>query len=134
VTTALFGSKAPDWPHELVYVDGVTPYANNPPLDANRSALHRAVVAFCQATYASVLFAAWPYLAVALIALVAAWRRRAVLRAQVALAVLVSGLFYAAPLPVIAPSAELRYLGWTCAAALIGAALAATARMAEKMH
>jgi hypothetical protein len=25
VTTALFGSKAPDWPHELVYVDGVTP-------------------------------------------------------------------------------------------------------------
>ena len=41
-----------------------------------------------------------------------------------ALAVLSSGLLYAAPLPWIAPAAELRYVGWTCLAALIGAALA----------
>lgn len=134
VSAALFGSKAPDWPHELVYIDGVVPYADNPPLAANSSALHAAVVAFCQGAFASVLFAAWPYLVLALIALVAAWRRRAAPRAQVALAVLASGLGYAAPLPLIAPSAELRYLGWTCAAALIGALVAATARMAEKMH
>ena len=32
-------------------------------------------------------------------------------------------LLYAAPLPLIAPAAELRYTGWTCLAAMIGAAL-----------
>jgi len=134
VSAALFGAKAPDWPHELVYLDGVVAYADNPPLAPNRSALHAAAIALCQATFAGVLFAAWPYLALALIACVVAWRRRAAPRAQVALAVLASGLCYAAPLPLIAPSAELRYLGWTCAAALLGALVAATSRMAEKMH
>ena len=134
VSAALFGSKAPEWPHELVYIDGVVPYADNPPLAANRSALHGAAIAFCQAAWAGALFAAWPYVVLALFALGVAWRRRTLPQAQTALAVLASGLCYAAPLPLIAPSAELRYLGWTCAAALIGALLAATSRLAEKMH
>jgi hypothetical protein len=138
VTRALFGTKAADWPHELVYLDGVVAYRDNPPLAANGSALHRALVAVCEWGFDTLVFAAWPYLALALIAGIVAWRRRTAPTAQVALAILSSGLLYAAPLPLIAPSAELRYLAWTAAAALLGAVLAGAARkprsVGEKMH
>ncbi|MBS0514162.1 MAG: hypothetical protein JSS16_01620 [Proteobacteria bacterium] len=123
---ALFGSKPRDWPHELVYVDDELQFRDNPPVAPNRSALHAICIHFAEALRDTSALASWPYLALSLFALVFAWRHRARANAQAALAVLASGLAYAAPLPLIAPSAELRYLGWTCLAAVVGAALALT--------
>jgi len=127
VTRGLFGARPREWPHELVYVDGDVDYRNNPPVVANATPLHGVVVRAFEAARDTLVLAAWPYLLLALAALAIAWRRRAHANAQAAIAVLVSGLLYAAPLPFIAPSAELRYVGWTCLAALIGAALAFSA-------
>ena len=127
LTTALFGSKPREWPHELVYVDEEQSFRDNPPVAPNRSALHRVCIRLIEAVRDTAVLAPWPYLAFGVAALALAWRRRARANAQAALAVLASGLAYAAPLPLIAPSAELRYLGWTCLAAVIGAALALAA-------
>jgi hypothetical protein len=123
VTGALFGEKRPEWPRELVYFPGNTQYRDNPPVASNATRLHAWLIDGFGATRASILFAAWPYVFLALIAGAVAWRRREHTHAQAAMAAIASGLLYAAPLPVIAPSAELRYLAWTCAAAVLGAAL-----------
>jgi hypothetical protein len=128
LTRALFGSKPRAWPHELVYVDEELQFSDNPPVTPNRSALHAACIRFAEAWRDTAVLAPWPYLALSLAALVVAWRRRAHTQAQAALAVLASGLAYAVPLPLVAPSAELRYLGWTCLAAVIGMALALSAK------
>ncbi|MBN8887053.1 MAG: hypothetical protein J0I77_15130 [Rudaea sp.] len=124
LTAALFGSKPRAWPHELVYVDEEIHFGDNPPVARNDSPLHAACIRVAEALRDTVALAAWPYLVISLFAFAVAWRRRTQANAQAALAVLASGLAYAAPLPLIAPSAELRYLGWTCLAAMIGAALA----------
>jgi hypothetical protein len=120
----LFGSKQPDWPRELVYFDGEYSYDGNPPVAGNTSGAHARLLALFERLRSTALLAAWPYLVAAMFALVAAWRRRGDPQAQAALAVLASGLLYAAPLVVIAPSAELRYVGWTCLASILGCALA----------
>jgi hypothetical protein len=127
VTKGLFGTRPRAWPHELVYVDGDVAYRDNPPVVANATAAHAAIVEWFEAARATPALAPWPYVLLALGAFVVAWRRRVRANAKAALAVLASGLLYAAPLPFIAPSAELRYLGWPCLAALLGAALAFTA-------
>lgn len=124
LTRALFGSKQPDWPRELVYFPGNTQYRDNPAIAVNRSRVHALFGGWIEAARSSVLLAAWPYVLLALAAAFAAWRRRASPQAQAALATVASGLLYAAPLPLIAPSAELRYLAWTCLAAVLGAAFA----------
>jgi len=127
LTCALFGTKPRAWPHELIYVDEEVAFRDNPSVTPNRSALHTGYLRIAEGLRDTVALAAWPYLAVSLVAFYAAWRRRESRNAQAALVVLASGLAYAAPLPLIAPSAELRYLGWTCLAALIGTALAIAA-------
>ena len=126
LTLALFGTKPRDWPHELVYVDNELAFANNPPIAANRSAWHATAIRVAEALRDTPALAPWPYLLLGLAAVAVAWRRRAHANAQAALAVLASGLAYAAPLPLIAPSAELRYLGWSCLAVVIGTGLALT--------
>ena len=128
VTQALFGSKPAEWPRELVYFDGVFQYRDNPPVVSNESAAHATAIVAFESVRHTAWFAAWPYLAMAVFAALLAWRRRSAPQAAVALATIASGLFYALPLPLIAPSAELRYLGWTCLAAVLGLALASTAR------
>ncbi|WP_347261890.1 hypothetical protein [Rudaea sp.] len=129
LTRALFGSKPHDWPHELVYVDEEQAFRDNPPVTPNRSVLHAACMRVAETLRDTIALAPWPYLAIGVAALALAWRRRARANAQAALAVLASGLAYAAPLPLIAPSAELRYLGWTCLAAVIGTALVLASRL-----
>jgi hypothetical protein len=127
LTRGLFGSKDPAWPRELVYFPGNTQYRDNPPVAINASRLHAWFMARFEALRASQLLAPWPYLLLAATGALVAWRRRAAPLAQAALAVIASGLCYAAPLPIIAPSVELRYLAWTCLSAVIGAALAFSA-------
>lgn len=127
LTRELFGSKRSDWPRELVYFPGNVQYRDNPPIVANTGWLHALFVGWIDAARSSIVFAAWPYILLSLVAGFVAWRRRGCLQAQAALAAIGSGLLYAAPLPLIAPSAELRYLGWTCIASVLGAALALSA-------
>lgn len=133
LTCALFGSKPRAWPHELVYVDDELPFRDNPPVTPNQSALHSTAIRFADALRDTAALAPWPYLALGLAALPVAWRRRTQANARAALAVLASGLAYAAPLPLIAPSAELRYLGWSCLTAVIGAALAWSSRQGSEV-
>ena len=123
LTLALFGSKPRAWPHELIYVDDEVAFRDNPPVTPNRSALHGVCMRFADALRDTAALAPWPYLALSVVVLCIAWRWRERRNAQAAVAVLASALAYAAPLPLIAPSAELRYLGWSCLAALIGTAL-----------
>lgn len=127
VARGLFGSKDPAWPRELVYFPGNTQYRDNPPIALNGSRLHAWFLARFDAARSSQLLAPWPYLLLAVVSAFVAWRRRAAPSAQAALAIIASGLCYVAPLPIIAPSVELRYLGWTCLSAIIGAALAFSA-------
>jgi hypothetical protein len=123
VTKALFGSKSREWPPALIYFDGEYQYDGNPPIVPNSSAAHAWCVRLFDAMRGSVLLSTWPYLCLTIAALALAWRSRDKADMGPPFAVLGSGMFYAAPLPFIAPAAELRYTGWTCLAALIGTAL-----------
>jgi len=123
VACALFGSKQREWPRELSYITGVYQYAGNPPVQVNRSGANAGLLQLFDAVRDSSALAAWPYLVGALCACAFAWRRRAEAHARLALAVLGSGLLYALPLLAVAPSVELRYLGWTCLSAILGIAL-----------
>lgn len=119
LTRALFGTHARDWPRELVYVADEVQYRDNPPVARNASALHAALMRAAAALVATPLLAAWPYGVVALLAFALAWRRRRETHATFALILLASATLFAAPLPLLAPAAELRYLGWPCVAALL---------------
>lgn len=122
VTSGLFGTRPRAWPAELVYFNGEFQFDGNPPVAPNASVAHDWAIGLFERWRDGILLTAWPYLLIALVALAATLRRgdSDLLPAR---AVLLSGLLYAAPLPIIAPSAELRYLGWTCLSALLGAAL-----------
>ena len=133
LTRLLIGPKPADWPRELSYFEGEYQYDGNPHIAPNTSRLHGWFMRQFDSLRSTGVFAAWPYVLVALAALVLAWRRRAEPLAQAALAIVSSGLLYALPLAVIAPSAELRYLGWTCLAALLGMTLALAARGGESL-
>ncbi len=123
LTKALFGSKPRDWPSGLTYVDGEYQYKDNPPVAPNTTSAHVWLIRLFDAMRDGVLLSAWPYLCLIVIALVLGWRRRQRDDMAPAFAALISGALYAAPLTLLAPSAELRYTGWTCIAAIIGTAL-----------
>ena len=119
---ALLGVHDPAWPRELIYVDDEIQYRDNPRIARNDSALHKTLMraaAWLSETHA---LAGWPYLVVGLFAAPAAWRRRRELAGIAAIAMLTSAWLYLAPLIVLA-TAELRYLGWSCLASVLAAAL-----------
>ncbi len=124
VTRFLFGSKPAEWPRELVYYADEYHYRDNPNVNGNATKLHQWFVGLFETLRSTWALAAYPYLVVALAALALAWRRRQLLGAQAALVACASGLLYAMPLPLISPSAELRYLGWTCLSSILGIVLA----------
>lgn len=124
VTRGLFGSKQADWPRELVYFSETTQYQDNPALPASTGKVREWFLAQFEARRSSEIFAAWPYLLLALLATLSVWHRRESPLAKAALAVATSGLLYAAPLPFVAPSMELRYVGWPCLAGIISVAIA----------
>jgi hypothetical protein len=139
VTRLLFGSKPAEWPGELVYYAGEYQYRDNPIVIGNTTKLHQWFVGLFEALRSTWALAAYPYLVIALAALAMAWRRRQLPGAQAALVACASGLMYAMPLPLISPSAELRYLSWTCLSSILGIALAlsscysGTARTSRKL-
>lgn len=127
LTRALFGNHDIVWPVELTYVDAEVQYADNPPVAANDSAIHVGLMRIFATLRATPALAAWPCLLVGLIALPRALRRRHTPAGRVALMLLGSAWLYALPLVLLAPSAELRYLGWPCIASLLAGAIAAFA-------
>jgi len=124
LTRALFGTHAPDWPRELLYVDDEVVYRDNPPVARNTTALHQTLMNAAAAVATTPLLAPWPYLLLGLASLPAAWRRRRSAAGAIALVLLASASLYALSLVLFAVAAELRYLGWSCLAALLGAACA----------
>jgi len=128
VTAALLGNRDPAWPEMLSFVDAETGYRDNPPVELNHGAVHGAVMAILRDWRCGPLLAPWPYLLIGLLALPVAWHRCRSPVGALALTLIASAFLYAAPLPVIAPSAELRYLGWSCVACLLGAGLALTVK------
>ena len=136
LSRALFGTHASEWPHELIYVDDEVQYRDNPPIARNAGALHAQVMRAAAALVATPLLAAWPYLAIGVFGGILAWRRRNELSGRVVFVTLFSAWLYALPLCVIAPSAELRYLGWPCVASLLAFACAVSAHSlrAAKLH
>jgi hypothetical protein len=123
LTRALFGSKSRDWPYGLVYFDGAFQFDGNPPVTPNTTDAHAWCLRLFDAMRDSVVLSTWPYLGLGLVALALAWRRRHRADMEPAFAVLISGVLYAAPLPFVAPAAEMRYTGWVCLATLLGTAL-----------
>ncbi len=121
-TIALLGVHDPSWPRELIYVDGEVPYRDNPPVARNTSALHRALMHAAERLSTTSLLAGWPYLFVGLVAAVPAWRRRREPAGVVACVLLTSAWLYLVPLIALAP-AETRYLGWSCLASVVAAAI-----------
>ncbi len=127
LTRDLFGTHAADWPHELVYVDDEIIYGNNPPIARNTGALHVRLMRAAASMVATPALAAWPCLALGLAGGFLAWRRRNGFAVRIALIALLSAWLYALPLCLLAPAAELRYLGWPCVASLLAFASAAFA-------
>jgi hypothetical protein len=132
VTRGLFGSKQADWPRELVYFSGTTQYRDNPALPASTGTIREWFLAHFEAWRSSQILAAWPYLLLSVVAILAIWRRRESSLGKIALATATSGLLYAAPLPFIAPSIELRYVGWPCLSGIISVAIALCAVRSQR--
>lgn len=124
VTSALFGGHPHDWPNALKFVAAPVQVRDNPPVAPNTTALHGWIFRTAERFRDTLVFAAWPCLLVGLVAAPFAWRRRDRLPARIALLLIASGAFYALPLTVLAPSAELRYTLWSCVASLVAAVLA----------
>ena len=74
---------------------------------------------WARARVATAWLAAWPYLALGVLAAPLAWMRRRHAGAQVALILLASAWLYLLPLCLLAASAEVRYVAWSCVASLL---------------
>jgi hypothetical protein len=127
VTRALLGTHAADWPLELVYVDAEYAFRDNPPVAPNGGVLHAWLIGQARVHVASAWLAAWPYLGLGLLAAPLAWARRRQPGARAALVLLASAWLYLLPLCVVAASAEVRYVAWSCVASLLAFAAAAFA-------
>jgi hypothetical protein len=121
---ALVGAHDPSWPRDLIYVDAEVQYRDNPPVAHNTSALHQALMHMAARLSATSWLAGWPYLLVGVFAALLAWQRRREPAGTVAIVLLTSAWLYLGPLLVLVP-AELRYLGWSCLASIVAAALVA---------
>ena len=124
VTASLFGTQPADKPEALFMVPEVVAYRDNPAIALNATTANTRLVSLMRQWRSSWLAAPASYLALGVIALVVCVRRapsqaRAIVTAQIA-----SGFAYAAALPLIAPSAEWRYLFWPMFAATLGFVLA----------
>lgn len=121
---ALIGSHDPSWPRDLIYVDAEVQYGDNPPVARNASALHQALMRMAEPLSTTSWLAGWPYLLLGILVAPLAWRRRHEPAGSVAIALLTSAWLYLGPLLVLA-TAELRYLGWSCLASTVAAAVVA---------
>jgi len=117
VALEVFGRYRKDKPVYLAYVVEAPPFRDNPPVVLNHTSAHRLAIAWYDRAIGWWIYAPATWIVLAVACLPLAWRRRETPAGRCALALAASGLLYVAPLPLIAPSAELRYSGWLFAAA-----------------
>jgi hypothetical protein len=116
VSRWLFDRFRNDRPQQLAFVEAIGTFGGNPIILPNSTALHRWAMAWYARSIGWWGFAPITYILVAVGVVMINWRARATPLGQAALALAASGLAYVAPLPLVVPSAELRYSGWMFAA------------------
>ncbi len=122
----LFGLRPAAHPDSLVLAPGVVAYGDNPPVARNTSALNTWLQRLLDRLVDTPLFAGLAYVVLALALLLRwAWRRDGGLGALSG-ATAASALLLAAPLTVLSPSSDFRYLLWL----LLGALMALVLRLA----
>ena len=116
VTCWLFDRFRNDRPQQLAFVESIGSFEGNPVIVPNSTVLHRWAMAWYERSIGWWGFAPVTYIVIAIAIMLITWRARATPVGQAALALAASGLAYVAPLPLVVPSAELRYSGWMFAA------------------
>jgi hypothetical protein len=116
LTAMLFGLQREGMPAGLTLAPGWHRLDVNPPLEVAPSPMRERVTAGLIALVPTPVFAAWPYLLVVVVLLVVT-RRRPV--SPLLHPVLWSAVFLCLPLPLLAPSAEFRYLYWLVLVAML---------------
>lgn len=116
VTCWLFDRYRNDRPRQLAVVEEIGSFRGNPLILPNSSLLHRWAMAWYDRSIGWWGFAPITYIVLAVAVVLVNWRARHAPAGQAALALAASGLAYVAPLPLVVPSAELRYSGWMFAA------------------
>lgn len=131
VAWSLFGPQRGDKPTELFMAPGVVHFRDNPRITPNDSGLNRALIGFGQAWRTSLFCTPLAYLTLGLISIALARRRAAPAPCELIIAAVVSGLFYAALLIVLAPSSEYRYAFWPMLSGTLAFLLALAERSAR---
>lgn len=116
LTAMLFGLQRDGVPAGLILAPGWHPLDVNPPLDVAPSALRDRATSGLMALVPTPMFAGWPYLLIVIAMLIGTWRREV---SPLLRPLLWSALMLCLPLPLLAPSAEFRYLYWLVLVALI---------------
>jgi hypothetical protein len=127
VAWSLFGPQRAAKPMEMFMAAGVVDFRDNPHIAANDSGLNRALIAFGRAWRTSLLCTPLIYLALGILGMALA-PRLAPAQCELIVAIAVSGLLYAAPLIVVAPSAEYRYAFWPMLSGALALLLALSAQ------
>lgn len=128
LTRALFGTHHASWPVQLIYFPRQAHVGDNPALPSRRDRWHELWFKWLDQWRRTALLAAWPWLLLGIPAAGLGWQRRRFLHGRLSLALLASGWFLALPLVVVAPAAELRYLGWPITASILALGLAVASR------
>lgn len=108
-------------PAELRFQTAWFQHPDNPPLARRQPGLQQAWARLGQRLSGSAMFLAWPYLLAGAGMAVMAWRQPR--RHPLLPVLLASAALSLAPLPLVAPGAEFRYLVWPLTACLVAALL-----------
>jgi hypothetical protein len=124
VSAHLFGLRQDAHPDYLVISPAIVAFKDNPALAPPSGAVHAVVQPALSRLVDTPGFAPWPYLVVAAaIVLAALGSRHGPRHRELAGAVAASSLLLAAPLLLVAPSSDFRYLLWSVAAAVMAVGL-----------
>ncbi|MDR0247005.1 MAG: hypothetical protein LBI16_01195 [Burkholderiales bacterium] len=120
LTRYLFGR----YNHEksLTFYSGIRLYGDNPPITLSENTLRDRVIGFYRKAVKTWWSAPVVYVVISLLLLPLFWWQRYSERGRYALTLTLSGLLYVAPLCLVAPSAELRYVSWLFFTAPVGVA------------
>lgn len=119
----LFGFSPAALPDNQVFQPARVPLADNPRIEPREPAMQRWWTRLTASLVDTPIFAMWFYVLLGLSSLVGRERARV---DPLQATVLLSGLFYLLPLPLVSPSAEFRYLSWPVFAALAALVLRST--------
>lgn len=117
LTATVLAGTGDRGPAELRFQAAWFQHPDNPPLTRRQPWLQKAWAELGRRLSGSAMFFGWPYLLAGSIVAVIAWRRPQ--RHPLLPVLLASAALCAAPLPLVAPGAEFRYLVWPVVACLL---------------